>query len=62
MKNPCTFVSVTDQTGRKSSLEISGNKIEVVGVLPHCSKIEPSSTEDAEALVVWLSQWIEDNS
>lgn len=58
----CIFVSVTDETGRASSLEISRDKIKVVGVLPHCSHIVPSSVEDAVALKNWLEDWIKKNS
>lgn len=61
MKNPCKFVTVTDQTGRNSSLEISGNRIKVVGVLYHCSEIVPASAKDALELKNWLEKWIQDN-
>lgn len=53
------FSQVVDQTGRISSLEISGDKIEVVGVLPHCSQIEPNSVDDAKKLIQWLEKWVQ---
>ena len=61
MKPKPIFVTVTDETGRNSSLEISGDKIHVVGVLPHCSKIVPATVKDALTLKNWLEKWIQDN-
>lgn len=55
---PCCFVAVRDQSGRVSSIEVSKpDALEIVGVLPHCSKIVPASVEDADKLVAWLSEW-----
>ena len=52
------FITVTDQTGRNSSLAIdargANDKLVVIGVLPHCSEIRPSTTEDAQKLLDWL--------
>lgn len=55
------YISVIDDTGRKSSLEISGDSIEVIGVLPHNSKIVPASIDDAIALRDWLTDYIKSN-
>lgn len=51
------FMSVTDDTGRKSSLLLRDENIRVVGVLPHCCEIVPTSQEDADKLIYWLQNW-----
>ena len=57
MKNPCKFISIVGENGRVSSLEISGERIKVVGGLYHCDNIEPQTIQDADALIEWLNDW-----
>ena len=52
------WVSIVDDTGRTSSLEVGGNVVRVVGNLPHNTEIVPKSESDARRLVAWLEQWI----
>jgi hypothetical protein len=51
------FIEVIDQNGRHSSIFIEKKHLEIVGVLPHCSKIQPKTPEDADKLIVWLKEW-----
>lgn len=51
------WISIVDNYKRTSSLEVSGNKIIVVGGLPHGSEIQPKSKEDADNLIEWLENW-----
>lgn len=58
MTTPLKFISVTDHTGRQSSLQVNPDTLTVVGVLPHAAKIHPTSKRDAIDLVQWLQRWI----
>ena len=53
------WVSIVDDTGRTSSLEVSGDVVCVVGVLPHNTVFVPKSEADARRLIAWLERWIE---
>ncbi len=56
------FITILDNTGRQSSLEVSSNKtIEVVGGLSHCLKFAPLTNQDADNLIAWLQQWKANN-
>lgn len=53
------FITVTDHTGRNSSLMIAKDHLKVVGVLPHCHKIVPASRRDALAMIEWMESWLD---
>lgn len=55
MKN--NFITVIDETGRKSSFLVNNNKLEVIGVLPHCTKIQPANIQEANKLIKFLKEW-----
>lgn len=46
---------------RASSLHLSINGLKVIGNLPHGYEFVPESKEDAQALIDYLQQWIENN-
>ena len=52
------WVSIVDDTGRTSSLEVGGNVVRVVGELPHNAAFVPKSEADARRLIAWLERWI----
>lgn len=51
------YISIIDETGRRSTLSVVGGQLEVLGVLPHCTKIQPASVEDANKLRDFLREW-----
>lgn len=46
---------------RGSHLHVTERHLEVVGVLPHLYKFEPSTIQDADTLINWLQAWKERN-
>lgn len=56
-----TFVTVTDETGRNSSLGLydrrAPDEITIVGGLSHGVRITPATEEDADRLIQWLIEW-----
>jgi hypothetical protein len=57
------YITVIDQTGRRSSLFVKNlradadGKMVVVGVLHHQSIIEPASIKDCDKWITWLNEW-----
>lgn len=47
------------ETGRRSTLLIGGNKLFVLGNLPHGYTFEPTTIKDAEKLIDYLQAWLE---
>jgi hypothetical protein len=41
-----------------SALAVHDNELQVVGILPHGSRIQPASLGDAADLLLWLALWI----
>jgi hypothetical protein len=56
------YISVVDENDRKSTLDLQDDGIQVIGVLPHNSIIVPDTVEDAEALIDWLEDFIDNFS
>jgi len=50
------LVSIQDETGRCSTLEIQEDQVVTIGVIPHRSKWKPKTQEDRDKLVDWLSE------
>lgn len=51
------YVTVTDNTGRNSTLTISErhpDMLKVLGGLPHCLKFRPATKRDCQRLIKWL--------
>ncbi len=51
---PLEFISLVDDTGRTSSLQINPETLTVIGVLPHGTEIRLRGSEDSEKLREWL--------
>jgi len=54
------FISIVDEIGRTSCIEIVNEDVlVVVGVLKHNTEFAPKTVEDAEKLIDWLETFIE---